>query len=133
MHIGDGTALAVEFPIGTLHVRIGDLRVSQRQGVQGSALRGVLVEITSPTMDGKSGDKASEQDEKLLRELLEAIVLNSKVEIKMNDVKLLARYTEKAHSKDGPENAAELDGGKGKKQSQWALAELYMEMLRTRT
>lgn len=128
MLVVDGTALAVEFPLGTLHVRIGDLRLSQRQNAQGGTLRGVLLEITVPHMEGSAGEKATEQDESVLRSLLRTVVTNSHADVKTDDAKLLARYTEQAPS---AEQEANVDGRKTK-QSQWALAELYMEMLRSR-
>lgn len=129
--VTDGTALSVELPIGVVHVRVGDMRLSQRQSAQGSALRGVLVEITFPNVDGKVGEKASEQDEGMLLQLLAAIISNSQLDIKAADVKLLTRYTEPAPSIESSEKETD-NGSKRKKQSQWALTELYMEMLRSR-
>lgn len=129
--VTDGTALSVEFPVGVLHLRIGDVRLSQRQTTQGNAVRGVLLEITLPTMEGKVGEKASEDDEALLRNLVAAMLSNAKLELKMDDVKLLARYTEQALSGEHADKEADNDN-KRKKQSQWVVAELYMEMLRSR-
>lgn len=129
--VTDGTALSVEFPVGVLHVRTGDIRLSQRQSTPGGTVRGVLLEITLPTIEGAAGEKASENDEALLRNLLIAILSNSNLDLKMEEVKLLARYTERAASVEHTEKEGEI-GSKRKKQSQWALAELYMEMLRSR-
>lgn len=129
--VTDGTALLVEFPVGVLHVRIGDIKLSQRQTAQGNTVRGVLLEITLPNIEGTVGEKVTEDNVSLLQYLLAAILSNSKLDIKIDEVKLLARYTEQAPS--GQQTEKETDNGnKRKKPSHWALADLYMEMLRSR-
>ena len=113
-------------------MRIGDMKLSQRQTAQANTVRGVLLEITLPNIEGTLGEKATEDDASLLRNLLGAIFSNSKLDLKMDEIKLLARYIDQAPSGPPTEKEAE-SGNKRKKPSQWALAGLYMEMLRSRT
>ncbi|ETN39640.1 uncharacterized protein HMPREF1541_05866 [Cyphellophora europaea CBS 101466] len=134
--VTDGTALAVNVSIGTLYVRVGDLKLAQRQGQNpgaGNALRGVLLQITWPEVEGMAGEKASAEHEGAVRGLVEAMLAGAGWSGKMDEVRGVAGYGEAEELQESG------DGEKGRESQKrqgaggrMATAALYMEMLRSK-
>jgi hypothetical protein len=86
-------------------------------------LRGVVFEVCFTDEDGEIGADGSEEDNTMMRAFLEKLLEGTT--LKLDSLRLMSRYTDKLAVPDSsPEGEIST--------RQWALAGLYMEMLRAR-
>ncbi|RMD43363.1 hypothetical protein DV735_g1757, partial [Chaetothyriales sp. CBS 134920] len=118
LSLDNGTALSLHR--GRFTFRIGELKQGGRISTSPQSLRGVLIEITDEAAAGPIGKPGREEDQAMLKALLDRLVEGSGVAL--DQVRLSARYTES--------EGENKDRAKRSDHALWALAELYMHVLR---
>ncbi|RMZ75008.1 hypothetical protein DV737_g5518, partial [Chaetothyriales sp. CBS 132003] len=118
LSLDNGTTLSLHH--GRFTLRIGELKQGPRISTGPSSLRGLLIEITDEASIGRDGDPGSDDDHAMLSALLDRLVEGSGVAL--DRPPLTARYTEPV--------GEGRDGLRASSAKSWALAELYLDVLR---
>ncbi|RMZ75622.1 hypothetical protein DV738_g5364, partial [Chaetothyriales sp. CBS 135597] len=101
--LDNGTTLSLHH--GRFTFRIGELKQGARVSPSPPSLRGVLIEITDKTTAGPNGKPGRDEDQAMLKALLDRLVDGSGVAL--DQVRLTARYTE---SEEESKDSAEASG-----------------------
>jgi hypothetical protein len=126
------TSLLLSSPLGPVELRVGDLRsvasgVTPKSATPASTLRGILLEMTQPDVTSKEvGVQASNEDYQVAGALLEALV--DGMGFKLDGLRSISRYTDATSRHDDQDDVQNTQMG-----SCWTLAELYMDLLLSRT
>jgi hypothetical protein len=111
--VENGTSVSLRD--GEWMLRIGDLRQSTtKAGVTSSTLRGVLCEVTWTENEGKVGDPVEKDEQEMLAAFLGRLLEGTGANLET--ARHLSAYTPSANEMG----------------TNWALAELYTELLRSR-
>lgn len=114
----NGTSLALQN--GDWTIRIGDLRMSNRSTQGAGSLRGMLVEASYLAGSSSDNDADGKADEIMLRSFLDTLLRGTGAQIE--GARVMFRRTRPAwRGQDGNESDSTPD---------WALASLYMDVLR---
>lgn len=117
--VENGTAISLRD--GEWMLRVGELKQETRKGGGAvGATRGVICEVTWMEVEGKKGEAVGIEDEDMMRAFLERLLDGTGV--KVDAARTVVGYT----SSEGPTQTLNV------KQTNWALAELYTELLRSR-
>lgn len=122
--VDSGTAISLHG--GTWVLRMGELRQStSKAGVSASTHRGTLCEVTWMEAEGGgAGETVDKEEEAAVRGFVEMLLEGT--DVKVDSGKWLFAYT-------GGITTTGEGKLKPKDSSNWALAELYTELLRMRT